>query len=180
MQVQLQDIDVEVVQGDIADQPDIMAVVNAANAELKTGGGVAGALHRAAGPGLAMECRPMAPINPGEAVITSGHELPNKYVIHCLGPIYGEDTPEDQLLANCYQNALRLADKHNIDSIAFPAISTGAFGYPIEEATEIALSTIKETLPELKNIDRIRFVLYSEKDMNIYVDKLSDWSERNV
>ncbi len=119
----------EVSQGDIANQPDMDAIVNAANAQLKTGGGVAGAIHRAAGPGLGDECRPLAPIKPGEAVITGAHKLPNKYVIHCLGPVYGRDKPEDKLLAACYENALRLADEQQIASLAFPAISAGAFGY---------------------------------------------------
>jgi O-acetyl-ADP-ribose deacetylase (regulator of RNase III) len=132
------------------------------------GGGVAGAIHRAAGPGLEEECRPLAPIKPGEAVITGGHNLPNKYVIHCLGPRYGIDKPEDKLLADCYRNALKLADEHEIDSIAFPAISTGIFGYPVEEAAEVALKTVKEVIPALKHVKLIRFVLHSDFDLKVH------------
>lgn len=131
------DVTIECLQGDIARQPDVEAIVNAANAQLRIGGGVAGAIHRAAGPGLEEECRPFAPIQPGEAVITGGHELPNRHVIHCLGPVYGVDKPADWLLASCYRNALQLAEQHGIRSLAFPAISTGAFGYPIEPTAHI-------------------------------------------
>ena len=164
----------EAVQGDIANQPDMTSIVNAANAQLETGGGVAGAIHRAAGPGLAEECRPMAPIHPGQAVISGAHNLPNKYVIHCLGPIYGMDKPEDRLLAECYHNALRLADENKIDSIAFPAISTGVFGYPFEAATDITLRSVIEIIPELKNVNHIRFVLFGGEDFEVYVDRLRD------
>lgn len=174
MQVQIDGVTIEAVQGDIASQSDITAIVNAANAQLQIGGGVAGAIHRAAGPGLAEECRPMAPIRPGEAVISGGHNLPNEYVIHCLGPVYGSDKPEDKLLAGCYRNALRIADENEIDSIAFPAISTGAFGYPFNEATDIALKTVKDTIPELKKVKLIRFVLFGERDYKIYEQKLKE------
>ncbi len=161
-------ITIECIMGDIADQKDITAVVNAANAQLRTGGGVAGALHRAAGPGLEEESRSLAPIKPGEAVITGGYRLPNRYVIHCLGPVYGMDSPEDMLLGNCYRNALQLADQHRIDSIAFPAISTGIFGYPVEEAVQVTLRTIKKTIPKLIYVKHIRFVLYDQDTLNIY------------
>ncbi|HHS49299.1 MAG TPA: macro domain-containing protein [Desulfurella acetivorans] len=166
-------ITIECIKGDIVSQPDITAIVNAANAWLKTGGGVAGAIHRAAGFGLEEECRPLAPIKPGECVITGGHSLPNRYVIHCLGSIYGVNKPENELLANCYRNALKLAEQHKIDSIAFPAISTGAFGYPIEEAAEVAFKTIMEILPKLQHVKRIRFVLYSNRDLEIHEKTLS-------
>ncbi|HPU69269.1 MAG: macro domain-containing protein [Acetomicrobium flavidum] len=161
-------VTIECVKGDIASQPDMTAVVNAANAWLKPGGGVAGAIHRAAGPGLEEECRPLAPIKPGQAVITGGHNLPNRYVIHCLGPRWGIDKPEDKLLADCYRNALKLADEHKIDSIAFPAISTGIFGYPVEEAAKVALKTIKEVIPTLKHVKKIRFVLHSDRDLTVH------------
>ncbi|MFP4469023.1 MAG: macro domain-containing protein, partial [Bacteroidales bacterium] len=164
----------ECTRGDIASQPDMTAIVNAANARLRTGGGVAGAIHRAAGPGLEEECRPMAPIKPGEAVISGGHNLPNRHVIHCLGPIYGEDKPEDKLLADCYRNALNLADEHEISSIAFPAISTGAFGYPIEAATDVALAAIEEVVPTLKHVKTIRFVLFGKNDYEVYEEKLKN------
>lgn len=162
-----QGVFIECVRGDITRQPDIEAVVNAANAELMPGGGVAGAIHRAAGPGLAEECAPLAPIKPGEAVITGAHNLPNSYVIHCLGPVYGRDEPGEVLLGNCYRNALRLAEEKKISSIAFPSISTGAFGYPVEEAAETAFGAIAGMLP-LEHVRRIRFVLFSEKDRGIY------------
>ena len=161
-------VTIECVKGDIASQHDMTAVVNAANAWLKPGGGVAGAIHRAAGPGLEEECRPLAPIKPGQAVITGGHNLPNRYVIHCLGPRWGIDKPEDKLLAYCYRNALKLADEHKIDSIAFPAISTGIFGYPVEEAAKVALKTIKEVIPTLKHVKKIRFVLHSDRDLTVH------------
>jgi len=154
----------ELRKGDIASQPDMVAVVNAANAELRIGGGVAGAIHRAAGPGLEKECYPLAPIKPGDAVITGAHNLPNRYVIHCLGPIYGVNHPEDQLLARCYSNALQLADENGITSIAFPAISTGAFGYPQEEAVPIAVDTIVDMIPGLKTVKHVAMVLYSDND----------------
>ncbi len=161
-------IQVECVQGDITKQDDMTAIVNAANAELTIGGGVAGAIHRAAGPGLDKECRPLAPIQPGEAVITSGHNLSNDSVIHCLGPVFGMDKPEDELLARCYRDALRLADQHGIASIAFPAISTGAFGYPMEEAAEVAFRTVRDTVPELKHVATIRFVLFGTRDLELH------------
>jgi len=166
-------ITIECIKGDIVSQPDITAIVNAANAQLKMGGGVAGAIHRAAGPGLEEECRPLAPIKPGERVITGGHRLPNRYVIHCLGPIYGVNKPENELLASCYRNVLKLAEEHKIDSIAFPAISTGAFSYPIEEATEVAFKTIMEILPKLQYVKKIRFVLHNSRDLEIYEKTLS-------
>lgn len=158
----------ELREGDITRQPDMMAVVNAANAGLRTGGGVAGAIHSAAGPGLEKECRHLAPINPGEAVITGAHNLPNQYVIHCLGPVYGVDQPENLLLANCYSNALQLADEKGITSIAFPAISTGAFGYPLEEAIPIAIDTIVDIIPRLKLVKQVVMVLYSGYDFQAH------------
>ena len=159
---------IECIMGDIAAQADMTAVVNAANAQLRTGGGVAGALHRAAGPGLEEEGRALAPIKPGEAVITGGYNLPNKYVVHCLGPVYGMDSPEDVLLANCYRNALKIADEHHIGSIAFPAISTGIFGYPMEEAAQITFRTIKSLLSKLTHVKHIRFVLHDRNALSVY------------
>lgn len=164
----------EIAQGDITDQPDVDAVVNAANAQLRTGGGVAGAIHRAAGPGLEKEAVPLGPIRPGEAVITGGHELPNSHVIHCLGPVYGRDRPEAELLASCYREALRLAEEEGLESVAFPAISTGAFGYPMDEASHIALSTAKDVAPGLETVRLVRFVLFSEEDVRVYLRRLGD------
>jgi O-acetyl-ADP-ribose deacetylase (regulator of RNase III) len=162
MKITVDGIDIEIVQGNIVAQPDLDTIVNAANAQLRIGGGVAGAIHRAAGPGLEQECRPLAPISPGEAVITSGQDLPNAHVIHCLGPIYGRDRPSDVLLADCYRNALKVADENDVESIGFPAISTGAFGYPLEEAAEVALKAVKQTIPNLSMVKSIRFVLYGD------------------
>lgn len=173
MKAVVNSVTIECVWGDIVSQEDVTAVVNAANAELMIGGGVAGAIHRAAGHGLEEECRPLAPIRPGEAVITGAHNLPNRYVIHALGPVYGRDEPAEKLLADCYRNSLRLAEERRIDSVAFPAISTGAFGYPLEEAAEVALDTVLEMTEELRAIKRIRFVLYSETDLEIHEKVLS-------
>ncbi len=161
-------------KGDISQQPDVDAVVNAANARLETGGGVAGAIHSAAGPGLAREAKEYAPIEPGEAVITGGHELPNSHVIHCLGPVYGRDKPEDKLLARCYKEALRLAEENELKSLAFPALSTGAFGYPKEAAARVALQTITENMADLEKVSLIKFVLYSEDDLNLFADVLQE------
>ena len=167
-------VTVECVQGDITSQDDVTAIVNAANAELRSGGGVAGAIHRAAGPGLAEEARPLAPIRPGEAVMTGGHDLPNRYVIHALGPVYGQDRPEAELLAGCYRNALALAEENGIDSIAFPAISTGVFGYPVEEAAEVAIKTVVEEAQRLEHVRLIRFVLFAERDLEVHEKVLSE------
>jgi O-acetyl-ADP-ribose deacetylase (regulator of RNase III) len=151
---------IDVAEGDITEQVGFDAVVNAANAELLPGGGVAGAIHRAAGPELARECRPLAPIRPGQSVITHGHGLPNPWVIHCLGPVYGRDEPSDELLASCYRGALELAEEHGLASVAFPAISTGVFGYPMEDAADVALRTVLETANRLEQVTRVRFVLF--------------------
>jgi O-acetyl-ADP-ribose deacetylase (regulator of RNase III) len=166
-------VTVECVRGDITAQDDVAAVVNAANAGLRSGGGVAGAIHRAAGPGLEEEASRFAPIGPGEAVITGGHDLPNRHVIHTLGPVYGQDRPEADLLANCYRNSLALAEENEIDSIALPAISTGVFGYPVEEAAEVALRTVVEEAERLEHVRLIRFVLYGERDFEVHEKVLS-------
>ena len=167
-------VTIELARGDIAHQPDMDCVVNAANAQLRPGGGVAGAIHRAAGPGLEEECRPLAPIRPGEAVITAAHNLPNRHVIHCLGPVYGSDKPEADLLAKCYRNALRLAEENRTGSIAFPAISTGAFGYPVEDAARVALKTILGEIPALSTVKRIRFVFFHPSDLKIHEQVLEE------
>lgn len=161
------DFTIECIQGNIAHQPDMDAVVNAANAQLMPGGGVAGAIHAAAGPGLAEECRAKAPIKPGEAVITTAHDMPNAHIIHCLGPVYGVDEPSDRLLADCYRNALKLADQAGLESVAFPAISAGAFGYPLEDALVIAVSTLRDAAPECRRVRKVRFVLFSEGDRRV-------------
>ncbi|RTR07041.1 macro domain-containing protein [Halomonas nitroreducens] len=159
---------IECCQGDIARQDDMVAVVNAANAQLRSGGGVAGALHRAAGPELAEAGRPLAPLHPGQAVVTEAFGLPNRYVIHCLGPVYGVDEPSDELLAACYRHALQLAERHGIESLAFPALSTGAFGYPAAEAARIALATVMDTLPHCPTVRRVRFVLFDAESAELH------------
>lgn len=164
---------IECVLGDISKQKDFLAVVNAANAQLIPGGGVDGALHRAAGPGLAQECMAHAPINPGDAVITSGYNLPNEFVIHCLGPVYGRDVPSENLLASCYSKALSLAEDNDIDSIAFPAISTGVFGYPMQSAAVVAFKSIIKCSKQLKKVKKIRFVLFRKEYVKIHEKVLS-------
>ncbi|MPZ17376.1 MAG: RNase III inhibitor [Luteitalea sp.] len=161
-------VTIECVQGDITRQSDMDAIVNAANAQLMPGGGVAGAIHRAAGAGLAAECQPLAPIQPGHAVITGAHRLPNRRVIHCLGPVYGQDEPADELLASCYREALRLADQDRLSSLAFPAISTGAFGYPMEPAARVAFGILIAEAPHLGHVNRIRLVLRTRIDLELH------------
>ncbi len=164
---------IEVVRGDLV-REHVDAVVNAANARLEPGGGVAGAIHRAAGPGLAEEAVPLGPIRPGEAVITGGHGLPNRFVIHALGPVYGQDRPEAELLSSCYRNALALAEENGAGSIAFPAISTGVFGYPVGEAAEVALRTVRDEAAGLRTVRLVRFVLFSERDLEAHERALAD------
>jgi len=167
MKKMIKGITVEITRGNIASQQGLDAIVNAANAQLQTGGGVAGAIHSAAGPDLAIACRKSAPIKTGEAVITGAYKLPNKYIIHCLGPVYGRDEPAAILLANCYKNSLTLAEHNKVNSVAFPAISTGAFGYPLEDAAKIALSTVLESLSSLRYVRHVRFVLYTEEQREV-------------
>lgn len=161
---------IEMVTGDITDQPDLEAVVNAANAELMPGGGVAGAIHRVAGAQLAEACAPLGPIEPGDAVMTDAFGLPNDKVIHVLGPRYGLDEPADALLARAYRNAIGLCREHRIDSVGFPAISAGAFGYPLAEAARIALETVRESAPESL---RVRFVLFDDHARDVF-ERLAD------
>lgn len=159
---------IECLKGDIASQPDLIAVVNAANADLVEGGGVAGAIHKKAGPFLEAESSKLGPLKPGEAVITGAYDLPNNFVIHCLGPIYGKDKPEDKLLADCYRNAIKIAEQKQIESIGFPAISTGAFGYPSESAVRVVKKVVDELSLSLENVKKIRFILHSQADLELY------------
>lgn len=162
-------VQLELVQGDITAQPDLDAVTNAANAQLLPGGGVAGAIHAAAGPGLAEECRPLAPIAPGECVLTGAHRLPNRHVLHALGPVYGRDEPADALLASCYRRALELAREHELTSVGFPAISTGVFGYPVADAAEVALRTVlRFAEDDPGSVTLVRFVLFSTADLDAH------------
>ena len=163
-----------VVIGDITRQ-DVTAIVNAANSTLLGGGGVDGAIHRAGGPEILNECRQIRKtiypdgLPTGQAVITTGGNLPAKHVIHTVGPIYGRDPErEAELLAACYQNSLLLARQHGVTSIAFPSISTGAFGYPKPEAAKIASATIKHILSADQQIEQVRLVFFQERDARAF------------
>lgn len=155
---------IECVRGDITGQSAIDAVVNAANAELAPGGGVAGAIHNKAGPGLYEECKLLAPIETGQAVITTGHGLPNPWCIHVLGPVYANSRDPAAELASCYREALALADERKLNSVATPAVSTGIFGYPVTEAAEVALGAVANQARTLEHVKLVRFVLWSEDD----------------
>jgi O-acetyl-ADP-ribose deacetylase (regulator of RNase III) len=173
MERRIEGLVIDCVRGDITRQRQFEAIVNAANAELRPGGGVAGAIHRAAGPGLAREAVPLGPISPGEAVLTGAHDLPNRHVIHCLGPVFGRDEPSPELLAACYRNALELAEENGMASLVFPAISTGAFGYPLREAARVALETIAEMAPRLERVSRVRFALFGEDALDAHEEALA-------
>ncbi len=162
-----------VIKGDIT-KLNVDAIVNAANHSLLGGGGVDGAIHRAAGRELYEECKTLGGCNTGDAKITKGYKLPAKYVIHTVGPIYGrEGGNEADLLANCYKNSLTLAVAHNVRTIAFPSISTGAYGYPIEMASKIAVTTVKNFLDEKKGyVEKVYFVTFSDIDFKIYQNLL--------
>lgn len=164
---------IEIVHGDIT-RLEVDAIVNAANRTLLGGGGVDGAIHRAAGPKLLEECKTLGGCAVGEAKITKGYNLPAKYVIHTVGPVWqGGNKGEDNLHANCYKNSLELAVEHKIKTIAFPAISTGLYSFPIERATKIALNTAKDFLTKDSKIEKVVFVCFSESDFNIYKNLLS-------
>ncbi len=161
-------------QGDITTQT-TEAIVNAANSRLAGGGGVDGAIHAAGGPEIMEECRKIGGCPTGEAVITTGGSLKAKYVIHTVGPIYrGGTHGEEKLLASAYRNSLELASKKGIRSIAFPSISTGAYGYPIKEAARIALKTTIDYLADHPEIELVRFVLFGAVDLEVYEAALKD------
>jgi O-acetyl-ADP-ribose deacetylase len=165
---------IEITQGDIT-KIKADAIVSAANHSLLGGGGVDGAIHRAAGPELLEECKTIGGCPTGEARITRGYNLPAKYVIHTVGPVYSGSSQDTLLLSRCYQNSLKLALEKNIKTIAFPAISCGIYGYPIEEACNIALEiTIKFIKENNKRIEKIVFVLLSKKDQHIYEQCLNE------
>lgn len=159
---------IEIQQGDIT-KLNVDAIVNAANTSLLGGGGVDGAIHRAAGPELLEECRKLNGCDTGEAKITKGYNLPAKYVIHTVGPIWrGGNNNEDNLLANCYYNSLKLAVENGIRSIAFPAISTGVYSFPPERAAGIAVAEVKNFLKNNNSIDKVIFVCFDEINYGLY------------
>lgn len=159
---------IEVWKGDITTL-EVDAIVNAANKTLLGGGGVDGAIHRAAGPELLAECRALGGCETGEAKITKGYNLPASYVIHTVGPVYSKTNPNvARLLANCYKNSLALASRHNLSSIAFPAISCGVYGYPIKEACKIAVDTTCNFLETDQTIKKVVFALFSEDAYKVY------------
>src|ERR1700687_3256780 len=150
------------------------AVVNAANSSLLGGGGVDGAIHHAGGPSILQECKrivaKIGALPAGKAVITTGGRLPAKYVIHAVGPVYrGGRQHEAETLSSCYRESIRITDDHGIKSVAFPSISTGAFGYPVHEASEIAVRAIVEALPPCAHLERVRFVLFDIATREAYV-----------
>ncbi len=173
MEIKINSTTLSLIKGDIT-MEDTDAIVNAANSRLAGGGGVDGAIHRAGGPKIMEECRKFGGCPTGEAVITTGGNLKAKYVIHTVGPIYRDGKHnEAELLSNAYRKSLELAESKGTKSIAFPSISTGAYGFPINEASEIALRTVIEFIKAAATpLQVIRFVLFSDKDLAVYEESL--------
>jgi O-acetyl-ADP-ribose deacetylase (regulator of RNase III) len=168
MEIVIENTVVSLVKGDITlEQAD--AIVNAANSRLTGGGGVDGAIHRAGGPQIMEACRKINGCPTGSAVITTGGNLEARYVIHAVGPVYHDGKHgEDRLLSGAYKTSLELAVKHNLKSIAFPSISTGVYGYPVEQASEIALKTVMDFIKKNNTLSLVRFVLFSDGDLKVY------------
>jgi O-acetyl-ADP-ribose deacetylase (regulator of RNase III) len=162
---------IEIRQGDIT-KLEVDAIVNAANRSLLGGGGVDGAIHRAAGPELLTECRSIGGCPTGEARITRGYNLPAGYVIHTVGPVYSGRPQDSQLLTQCYLKSLKLASDHNLTSVAFPAISCGVYGYPINEACKIAIETTCNFLKTGSSLKKVIFILFSDDNYNTYINYL--------
>ena len=164
----------ELVEGDITRQ-DTDAIVNAANAALRPGGGVDGAIHRAGGPAIEAECRQLGGCPTGEARVTTGGNLTARYVIHTVGPVYQDGFHrEPELLASCYRESLKLASAKGIKSLAFPSISTGVYGYPIEDAARVALKAVIDYLAHHPEIEHVRFVLFGRAAYEVYAKVLQE------
>lgn len=161
---------IRAIRGDITKIKDVQAIVNAANTSLLGGGGVDGAIHRAAGPELLLECRELHGCRTGEAKLTKGYNLPCDYVIHTVGPRWAGGTKKEaELLASCYYNSLRIAVENKIRTLAFPSISTGIYGYPVEEAAKVAVETVKQFLLEFPDkIDMVEWVLFDDRTYAVY------------
>ncbi len=171
MQARINRSTLELVRGNIVDQK-VDAIVNAANTSLLGGGGVDGAIHRAAGPELLTECRALGGCPTGEARITGGYRLPARHVIHAVGPVYTGHPRDAELLASAYRSSLQLATEHGLRTIAFPAISTGAYGYPLAEGARIALQTVIDYLQHHSDIELVRFVLWDQPAYKAFRDTL--------
>ncbi len=172
MQVRINDSILEIIEGDITHQ-DTEAIVNAANEQLRVGGGVDGAINRAGGPAIQAEARRIGYCPTGQAVITTGGNLKAKYVIHTVGPVYrGGTQGEADLLASCYRESLKLAASRGITSLAFPSISTGIYGYPLAPAARLALTTVADFLEEHPEIKLVRFVLFGQQAYEVYEKEL--------
>lgn len=163
----------EIVQGDITKQ-DTEAIVNAANKKLAPGGGVAGAIHREAGPKLYEECKEIGGCDTGHAKLTDGYELEADYVIHTVGPVYSDSKNAEKYLRKAYRNSLKLVEENDIKTVSFPALSTGAFGYPVKEAAEVAFDEIDNFLKKTEKIELIKMVLYGKDDYEIHVKKMKE------
>lgn len=169
---------IEIIQGDITKQA-VDAIVNAANCSLLGGGGVDGAIHRAAGPELLAECRTLHGCETGKAKITRGYRLPAKYVIHTPGPVWrGGTHREDELLASCYRSCLALADENGCKTVDFPSISTGVYAFPVERAAGIAIRTIGAFLADHPAVERVRMVCFDSRTRAAYDAALREWEAR--
>lgn len=173
MQVKINETILEIKKGDITNEK-VDAIVNSANPALSPGGGVSGAIHKKAGKELWEECKKLGGCKKGEAKITFAYKLPAKYVIHTVGPVYGRDENPAEMLENCYKNSLSLALKNGIKSIAFPAISTGIYGYPVEEASEVAINSIIEFIKKNRGIENVKIVLYDDLAYEIHKKNLEN------
>jgi len=174
MKININSVTLELIEGDITKQ-NTEAIANAANSGLAGGGGVDGAIHRAGGPKIMEECRKIGGCPTGQARLTTGGNLQAKYVLHAVGPVYrGGKMGEPELLKNAYSSCLKLAFEHSIKSIAFPSISTGVYGYPLEEAAKIALLTVINYLKAHREINLIRFVLFGPEAYNTYEKVLKE------